>query len=87
MVKNTQSKTIAQCAEEGGWCEKLVEDVANYYKKIMKEAAIPCVEDFIYSLKGEGANSFYSNSYKRTVRIDELEWVLNHLKSESYGAK
>lgn len=66
-----KTKTVAECAEEKGWCQKLVDDVANYYKKLIQES-IPYLEQAQTGSKAD---------------LIRLKFVIDRFKSESYGAK
>lgn len=79
MAENTQNKTIAQYAEEGGWCDGLVEDVAKYYKKLIL-STIPHLED------GLAVMVDYDAPIDRK-KIEELKSLIHVLKSETYGTK
>ena len=75
---NFKAKRITECAEETGWCDKLVEDVANYYKNLLKIAAKEL--------------DIYYESLQKSIEFDFKEHeglarFIHRLKSESYGAK
>jgi hypothetical protein len=64
---------------------KFGEDVAKYYKRLLKEI-LPYLMDFQRVMKCESASTYYSADQKRVVTDEELKAIIHKVASESYGA-